>query len=113
MDSVFRGFYRVRLVQERTTKGETWTAEHPTLLGCHVVRRTAQQAADDLASVREEWIARATAAGEKIPPPEPNFYYELVLAPDHSPEEAAEAKHALESTASAVGTQFGPVLTFA
>lgn len=107
------GFYRIRLVQQRTPQGEMWTAEHPGLLGCHVVRTGAQQAVDDLAVVRTDWIERARAAGEDVPPPEPNLYYELILAPDHSPEDAVEARRAVEVTAGGIHTEFGPTLAFA
>ena len=111
--SQVRGFYRIRLTQQRSSGGEVWTAEHPTLLGCHVVRKTAQAAVDDLAAIREEWIARTAAADEDIPPPEPNFYYELVLAPDHSLEDEAQARRAVELTASDIHTEFGPTVAFA
>ncbi len=105
-------FYRVRLVQQRTDSGEMWTAEHPTLLGCHVVRRSAQEALDALAEVWEEWLARTRAAGDEIPPPEENLNYELVLAPDHTQEEAESARQAVGATADHVHTQRAPTLTF-
>ena len=106
-------FYRVRLVQQRTKDGEMWTAEHPTLLGCHVVRKGAQQAIDALMEVREEWLSRARAAGKEVPPPEECLNYELVLAPDHTAAEAAAAREAVSPTADQVRTQRTPTLTFA
>ena len=45
------GFYRIRLVQQRTPQ-EMWTAEHPALLGCHVVRGSAQPTATRRRSAR-------------------------------------------------------------
>ncbi len=106
-------FYRVRLVQQRTKDGEMWTAEHPTLLGCHVVRKHAQEAIDALVEVREEWLSRARAAGDQIPAPEESLNYALVLAPDHTQEEAEAARQAVGATADQVYTQRSPTLTFA
>jgi predicted RNase H-like HicB family nuclease len=92
-------FYAVRLVQQREKKGEEmWTADNPELLGCHVVRKSAQAAMDDLVGAREEWLGRARAAGEEIPEPSEHLTYHLVLAPDHTEEEAKEAMRAIAAT---------------
>ncbi len=91
------GFYAIRLSQERAAKGDLWTAEHPHLLGCHVVRPTAQQAIDDLADARREWEQRAREAGRQIPDPQPDLKYELVMAPDHTADEADGARTAVLS----------------
>jgi len=108
-----KGFYRVRLVQQRTNGEVMWTAEHPTLLGCHVVRKDPQEAIDDLQAVREEWIHRALAAGQTVPKPESNLRYELVLAPDHTPEEADSAQRAIHClNQDSVKTAFSPTLDF-
>ena len=93
------GYYRIRLVQQRTAGGpEMWTAEHPDLLGCHVVDQNPQGALNELSRVRAEWIERARSQGRNVPAPDRTFRYDLILAPDASQEEAQNAKSALART---------------
>ena len=92
-------FYPIRLTQQRSPEGEMWTAEHPTLLGCHVVRSDPQSAIDDLAAAREEWIERARMQGRTVPGGEEDMRYELILAPDATRDEAQAASRAVSSTA--------------
>jgi predicted RNase H-like HicB family nuclease len=92
-------FYPIRLIQQRSSEGEKWTAEHPTLLGCHVVRPDPQSAIDDLAVAREEWLERARMQGRRIPNGGEDMRYELELALDATSEEAAAASKAISSAA--------------
>jgi predicted RNase H-like HicB family nuclease len=73
------GYYRVVLTQESDEKGEIWTAEHPELLGCHVVARTGSEALRNLMSAREEWIERAKTHGRSFPSPGRDLHLTLVL----------------------------------
>ncbi len=99
------GYYMVRLTLEiDSKKREIWTAEHPELLGCHVVARDAREAVDQLAKVREEWIARAEAQGRRIPRPKRDFVYSLVLPPDHTPPQRIFAERAILATADSIKT---------
>src|SRR5579859_7093233 len=100
MNSQQPQFYAIRLAQQRTDHGDMWTAEHPDLLGCHVVCKHAQEAVDELSSVREEWLRRAKEQGRNIPQPLPFFRYDMILAPDASDDEATQAKQAIESASS-------------
>jgi hypothetical protein len=68
---------------------------------------------DALAEIRAEWLARARAAGEDIPPPKDRLTYQLILAQDHTQEEADSARHAIGATADHVYTRTIPTLTFA
>ncbi len=98
------GYYAVRLTLERDDKGEIWTAENPDLLGCHVVARDAHEAVEQLATVREEWIARAEDQGRRVPEPSPDFVYTLVLPSDHTPPEQTFAERAILTAAEPVKT---------
>lgn len=98
------GYYAVRLTLERDDKGEIWTAENPELLGCHVVARDAQEAVDQLAAVREEWIARAQAQGRRVPKPKSDFVYNLILPPDHTSPEQVFAERAIHTAGESVRT---------
>lgn len=100
------GFYRIRLAQEKgtKTKRDKWTASHPDLLGCHVVRDDPTIAVGDLGEVREEWIARARARDERIPEPKRDLHYTLVLDSEHTPTDAEMARAALQTAAVEVET---------
>lgn len=79
-----------------------WTAAHPVLLGCQVVRSDSQSAIDDLAMAREEWIERARMQGRRIPEGSEDMRYELILAPDATSEEAQAASKAISSAAAEI-----------
>ncbi|MBI2401757.1 MAG: hypothetical protein HYW06_07850 [Gemmatimonadetes bacterium] len=76
-----------------------WTAQHPALLGCHVVREDPFEAVGALAAAREQWIERARAQRRGVPDPSSEPRYTLVLSPDHTGTEAQRAKAALHQTA--------------
>jgi predicted RNase H-like HicB family nuclease len=101
------GHYKLRLTLEYDDKGrEVWTAENPELLGCHVVARDAQEAVDQLAVVREEWIARVAAQGRQVPKPNADFVYTLILPPDHTPPQHTFAERAILTAAKPIRTFF-------
>lgn len=89
--------YRTRLVQQKLDGGELWTAEHPDLPGCHVVRRDPVEAISQLANVRQQWLDRANARNADIPQPDDDFRYEIVLDPEHTPTEAQTADEAVKT----------------
>lgn len=97
-----RQYYAVRLEQQATPAGPVWTAEHPALLGCHVVRTDPREAIDALALAREEWLSRARVQGRDIPEPGSSFVYHVVLAPEHTPEDASRAREVLATAAEIV-----------
>lgn len=89
--------YRTRLVQQKLDGGEIWTAEHPDLPGCHVVRRDPHEAIRDLADVRQEWLDRANARSADIPERDDDFRYEIILDAEHTPTEAQTADEAVKT----------------
>ena len=75
--------YRVRVVQEFMPKiGEVWTASHPELLGCHVVRRTSREACDALDEVRPQWIEGQRSRGATIPAEPHDLWVDCVFTED-------------------------------
>ena len=102
--SATMGFYAVHLSHQKTKKKDFWTAQHPDLRGCHVVREDAQRALDDLGVAREEWIARAKGRGETIPSPATDLLYTIVFDADHTPSDAEKARAAVNTAAQEIPT---------
>ena len=99
------GFYPVRLTQQKTENGpDRWTAEHPDLMGCHVVRGDPHEAVRELATVREQWLDHAKNHGVDFPGPKADFTYFLVLDTDHTPSDAEKAEAALHTAATEIPT---------